>query len=101
MRRLIVILEEDEIITADLYIRPLMFLDNDMGDRLYQTKNAYSGRPINNFKWTEVLNVLGDFWLGKTIEEFNQSNSFESPKYEFAYGKIPKSHILDLKEIEE
>ena len=86
------ILEGDEVITEDLYTRPLKFTPAEFSETYYD-KSTYSGMPINNFKWTKVLDVLGEVWLGKTVGEFNDPTSASVP-LEFARGELPESHIL-------
>ena len=84
------ILGEDEIITEDLFIRPLTFSSTGLSDTHFTT-NCFSDSPINNYKWTKVLRCLGKYWLGKTVGEYNEGTSIP---YEFVRGELPASHIF-------
>lgn len=85
------------IITKDMFCRPLQLEYTGQSDCII-TVRTYSGTPINNMKWLPVCDFLGDFWLGKTIEDFE--NEQGTNKYnpiipiEWVKGKIPESHIL-------
>ena len=61
-----------------------------MFERVFNS-SEYSGKPINNLKWAKCKEVLGVFWQGKTVEEFNSGHSV---KYEFVRGEISLSHLL-------
>lgn len=90
------ILEDDDIILACDYCRPLSISYD--GDCVF-TKATYSGTPINNMKWVEVRYVLGPCWYGKPVNKYNihPNNPFNT-KYEFARGFLPKEHLLNVKD---
>jgi len=79
------------IFTKDMYCRPLdRSYDSYMSDYLPET-SAYTGMPINNFKWLPIICFLGEYWFGKTIEEFESNHLIYM---EWAKGNIPDSHII-------
>lgn len=91
---LINILEPDDVITKECWIRPLklMTMSGGMSDSM-SFKSQYSGVPENNVKWVRAVDQLGPQWIGKTVKDFNHFNF----PYEFAIGNIPKSHQLNMR----
>lgn len=94
---LINILEPDDIITKECWMRPLrlMTMSGGMSDSM-SFKSQYSGVPENNVKWVRVIDQLGPRWIGKTVKEFIKCQLMDFP-YEFAIGNIPKSHQLNMR----
>lgn len=88
------ILEGSDVITEDVWCRPLEFLYESRASDAVFSRSTYSGRPINNMKWVPIQYALGSCWLGKTVAEF-QGNECSC---EFAIGDIPDEHKLDVRE---
>jgi hypothetical protein len=84
-------------ITEDLFFRPLSVLQTDSYSDFIIFTNTYSGNPINHFKWIKAIDILGNYWIGKTISEFESGSTIQ---YEWATGNIPDSHILHKKTVE-
>lgn len=88
------ILEADDLITKDCWMRPLRLetMSGGMSDSM-SFKSCYSGTPENNVKWVRVIDQIGPRWIGKEVREFN--GPFNTP-YEFIIGDPPKSHQLNM-----
>jgi hypothetical protein len=96
----IFILEPEDIINPEDWVRPLYFPQSTYGDQIFiNSINEYSGTPEGNIKWIKVKDFMGDFWYGKTIKEFHDGYSkaynieLRFSKYEFIRGEIPDDHI--------
>ena len=96
----IFILEPEDIIDPEDWIRPLYFPQIHDDNRVQINYfNEYGGTPSGNIKWIRVKDLLGDFWYGKTIKEFHDSYSkcynteLRRSKFEFIRGEIPDDNI--------
>ena len=89
------ILEDNDIVNADDWCRPLEIesMSGGMSDH-FSFRSVYSGTPCNNAKWVRVRDVFGKCWFGSKVGEF-WKKGFE---YEFIRGKIPEEHQLDMSE---
>lgn len=82
--------------TKDMYCRPLEASFIGQSDT-FMTESTYAGSPINNFKWTPITEVLGECWMGTTIEEYEaklETLVHRHVPYEWCRGNLPPSHIL-------
>lgn len=87
---LTILTEQDEI-RPDDFCRPLVPLNDICGDHSpINSRNAYSGTPVNNFKWCRVSQQFGDVWFGKKYGEMERS----FVEMEFVRGEIPDSHVM-------
>jgi hypothetical protein len=83
-------LEDDDKIRATDLFRPLKIVSVDGGHSdMISFSNTFSGNPENNAKWVRVEQVIGDFWYGKTVKEFNSGID----SHEFIRGDIPTNHL--------
>lgn len=84
------------IFTKDMYCRPLEISYDGQSDTVL-TSSTYSGTPINFMKWAPIVDILGEYWIGKTIDEYESGiqkmHHYHVP-YEWCRGNIPPSHIL-------
>jgi hypothetical protein len=83
----VVVLEASDIVLATDYCRPLS-LSSGYDDG-YSFTSMYSGRPINNVKWTRVEQVFGPVWFNKSVETLNEALGL----HEFIRGKLPETHL--------
>ena len=81
--KIIYLLEEDDVIEKNDFIRPLY----RMADYSQSCDDWSEG---DYFKWKPTHKALGDFWFGKTHGEFIKGTRFV---YEFCRGEIPQGHI--------
>lgn len=92
----ITILEEEDIITEDCFVRPLeIFYDNGYGSDYTGQECMYTGSPQNRFTWTEIIRVA-PFWIGRTVSEYNEVLH----KSVFCKGLLPKGLVSPLTESE-
>jgi len=96
------ILEDNDLIDPEDWCRPLALVatDNGYGDG-YSFSSPYTKTPINNLKWVKVKHILGKYWYGKTIKQFNGDGyskawSHVETRMEFMQGSPPASHQLDM-----
>lgn len=95
--RTIQILEPDDTITADCFVRQLGLIFDGQSDYL-STKTTYSGSPLNRLGWIRASEYC-PAWVGKTAGEFNKvmnkahRRASEKCGYEFVIGNLPRSHI--------
>ena len=88
------ILEEDDIIYAEDWCRPLQIVSMNGGHSdYYSFRSCYSGTPENNAEWVKVKHVIGSCWFGKKVKELNRDGA----RYEFLRGDVPISHQLDMR----
>ena len=89
--RTIKMLEEDDLIHSEFWCRPMNFLPSAAaGCEVFpNTTSCYGGRPMNNTRWIKVRDVLGPFWFGRSVSEFNAGSKMQ---YEFVSGEIPEGH---------
>jgi len=78
------LLEDKDLITPDLWCRPLEPTYEDSGSFF---RDSPYGSPLNNMKWIKARYVFGKVWMGKPVNSF--------PEIEFVKGEIPKSHQLN------
>jgi hypothetical protein len=89
------ILEEDDIIQADDWCRPLNIISMSGGHSdHYSFKSCYTGSPENNVEWVQVKHVIGKCWIGTTIKDFTRAVT----RYEFLRGTPPKKHQIDMRD---
>lgn len=85
------ILQKKDILHKGDWCRPLNLCTMSGGHSdSYSFESQYSGAPENNTKWVRVERIM-PFWIGGSIKKFEKATS-EYMLYEFARGKIPKSH---------
>lgn len=88
--RTVYILEDDDIVLSDDWMRPLDF------DGSPNTRSVYSGTPENNTKWIMVCEYFGDWVVGKTVKKIhkkmNRHDAGPLHEYEFIRGFIPHKH---------
>lgn len=95
--RTIQLLEPDDTITADCFVRQLSLVFDGQSDYL-STKSTYGGSPLNRLGWIPAREFC-PAWVGKTVGEFlkamNPDHRHASEKcgYEFVVGDLPRSHI--------
>ena len=89
----------DGVIDDDLFMRPLSIFREGQSDYIMES-SPYSGTPMNYMKWVPAKYILGKVWKGKMISEYEQfmhtpngKYTIEPPRFEYAKGSIPKSHI--------
>jgi len=91
------LLEPDDTITADCFVRQLSLVFDGQSDYL-PTKSTYSGFPLNRLGWIPASEYC-PAWIGKTVGEFNKAmnkphrHASEKCGYEFVVGDLPRSHI--------
>jgi hypothetical protein len=92
------ILEDDDIIYAEDWCRPLQIVSMSGGHSdHYSFKSCYTGAPENNAKWVKVKDAVGDCWFGKTVKKYHKAMNKFGLQWEFMRGDIPKSHRLNMK----
>jgi len=84
------LLEKDDIVRKDDWIRPLQFRGSDFGDIAICKFSTWGGRPQDFHKWIRVQDALGDLWLNKSVKYIHKKLNME---YEFVRGDIPKNNI--------
>jgi hypothetical protein len=90
----LLLLEDADKVEMTDYCRPLRLIQNSWSDS-FDTTNEFGGSPINNFKWTLVSTIYGDYWDGKTVGEINAPKGhYGAYPSEFIRGEIPDDHIL-------
>lgn len=90
--RTIGMLEQDDLILADDWVRPLVFHSAmTQGEIVANSRNTYSGQPVNHPKWVRVRMIFGSCWFGKKVRELDPNQ-----EYEFIRGDVPERHQFDL-----
>lgn len=91
--RTVNILEDNDVIEINDYVRPLSFSGTP------NSYSQYTGRPDNNTRWVKVLEVFGEWVIGITIGELYKSSedAYHTEnaikRYEFIRGHIPETHM--------
>ncbi len=85
----IYLLEDDDVIQADDWIRPLNLMYNGQSGELHTT-SIYGGTPINRLGWIPVKYYCPAF-INQTVADYRRVMK-EFHRYELARGPIPKSH---------
>ena len=84
------------VFTKNMYCRPLEIEYWGQSDTVL-TSSTYSGKPTNFMKWAPITMILGEYWIGRSIQEYEQGISkmhhYHVP-YEWCVGNLPDSHIL-------
>lgn len=80
-----IVLDPNAQIEQEMFIRQLK-PQYSLGLDLFES-NEY-GKPTNRFGWLPVFAILGRYWQGKTLAEFQD---MDDPGYEFALN-VPLSH---------
>ena len=88
------ILEDDDIITEDCFVRPLQFTQEGWSDYI-ATIATYGGAPINRLTWTPVVRTH-PFWVGKTVGAYRKHLLCGGEI--FCKGKLPRFMITPLTE---
>lgn len=86
-------LEDDDVIKADDWCRPLRLWGNDTGE--VQPPNEYKGRTTNNVKWCKA-DIMMPIWVGRRVIEYHEAIKYI--KYEFIRGNIPENHLYKRKQ---
>lgn len=96
------LLEENDHINANDWCRPLALMStgNGYGDG-YSFSSPFTKTPLNNLKWVRVKHVLGPYWYGKTVKQFNGDGystawAHVETRMEFMRGNFPSEHQLDM-----
>ena len=90
------ILEDDDVITEDCFVRPLQFTQEGWSDYI-ATIATYGGAPINRLTWTPVARTH-PFWVGKTVKAYRKHLLCGGEI--FCKGKLPRFMITPLTEWE-
>ncbi len=96
------ILERCDVILETDFVRYLDIQYTGQSDTVI-TRSAYSGAPINFFRWVTVKEAMWFHWIGKTVAECeDKMYGMEKPhqpvaRFEFVRGAVPDSHKLNLK----
>lgn len=88
------ILEDDDVITEDCFVRPLQFTQEGWSDYIATTA-TYGGAPINRLTWTPVTRTH-PFWVGKTVKAYRKHLLCGSEI--FCRGTLPRFMITPLTE---
>jgi len=96
------LLELDDAIHPDDWIRPLTQEHNQFGDTVaMHSFNMYGGTPQNNIKWIRVRDFFGKCHWGKTLGQinslFDNSPNWQNQmlRYEVVRGDMPTNHVWD------
>jgi hypothetical protein len=85
------LLEEDDIIQANDWCRPMSIQPVDPWSDTIVFTNTYGGNTVNNVKWLTATQCC-PFWIGKKLKDFNDGMESTGTWYEFVRGNIPNNH---------
>lgn len=91
----LIILEDSDIVTTDLWCRPLQFECMQFGGGNYHQTDEFGGL-VNTYKWVNIGYYFGECWIGKTVKELNDATS---TKYELVSGNPPNGHYMSDKDV--
>ena len=90
------ILEENDVILADDWVRPLTPESDGYADGPYVNgRSCYGGALLNHFRWVKFTDRFGECWVGKTLKELNKGMT--TCHYILARGDVPKHHTASFK----
>lgn len=90
------LLEAHDIVLADDWIRPLIFVSSDLGNPIgADSLSPYGGSPVNNVHWVRVRDCIGKCHWGSSLGELNAALHL---RYEVMRGEPPEGHVFPRKQ---
>lgn len=93
---IIYLLDENDVIYPDDYIRPLnRIAEFDQYASEWCYKNPYTGKICDSLKWTKVSDILGDKWFKKGKKGKKWKSYFKGSKIKYEVISFSTYELID------